>query len=147
MTTQKASSEGAVTLRYESIRNLTSPEEKESGAKSYFANIPVPELLKLDTEANLRSYVPEHPGKRRSQVHVAIGDTLADRPERFIQLSSGITVCATDINIDDDRKQVRVKHGSIINGAQTQGEIRRYLDGLNYPGEPAPDFLARVAFI
>ena len=147
MTTQKLSSEGTVVLRYESIRNLTSPEEKESGAKSYFANIPVPELLKLDTEANLRSYVPEHPGKRRSQVHVAIGDTLSDRPERFIQLSSGITVCATDISIDDDKKLVRIKRGSIINGAQTQGEIRRYLSDLNATNEYVPEFHARVEFI
>lgn len=147
MATSKPSSTSTKELAYESIRNLTSPEEKQNGAKSYFANVPVRELLKLDTEANLRSYVPEHPGKRRSQVHMAIGQTLSDRPERFIQLSGGITVSASDIDIDDTRKVVRVKRGSIINGAQTQGEIRRFLDETDDSGEPIPEFHARVEFI
>lgn len=147
MAIQKPSSVTTIELSYESIRNLTSPEEKLNGAKSYFANVPVRELLKLDTEANLRSYVPEHPGKRRSQVHMAIGQTLSDRPERFIQLSSGITVSAVDVDVDDARKVVRIKRGSIINGAQSQGEIRRFLEEADQTGEPIPDFHARVEFL
>ena len=147
MAIQKPSSVTTIELAYESIRNLTSPEEKLNGAKSYFANVPVRELLKLDTEANLRSYVPEHPGKRRSQVHMAIGQTLSDRPERFIQLSSGITVSAVDVDVDDARKVVRIKRGSIINGAQSQGEIRRFLEEADETGEPIPDFHARVEFL
>ena len=143
----KPSSVSTIVLAYESIRNLTSPEEKSSGAKSYFANVPVRELLKLDTEANLRSYVPEHPGKRRSPVHMAIGQTLADRPERFIQLSSGITVSAVDVEIDDTRKVVRVKRGSIINGAQTQGEIRRFLEEMDEREEEVSDFHVRIEFL
>ena len=57
------SSSGRVALSYDTIRNITSPEEKANGARSYFANMPVVELLKLDTKANLRGYIPEHPGK------------------------------------------------------------------------------------
>ena len=96
MATAATSSAGVVRLRYENIRNLTSPEEKANGARSYFANVPVSELLKLDTAANLRSYIPGHPGKKRSLTHKAIGDTLRGKNDRFIQLSSGIAVSAAD---------------------------------------------------
>ena len=140
------SSKGPVALRYETIRNLTSPEEKANGAKSYFANIPVSELLKLDTAANLRDYIPDHPGKKRSQVHKQIGATLQERSDRFIQLSGGITVSATEIEVDDNKKLVTVSRGSIINGAQTQGEIRLYLQGLEDEAAKA-DFHARVEFM
>ena len=147
MASTKPSSVSNVELSYESIRNLTSPEEKQNGARSYFANVPVTELLKLDTEANLRSYVPAHPGKGRSQVHKAIGHTLSARPDRFIQLSSGVTVSAADIDIDDSRKVARIRKGSIINGAQTQGEIRRFLEESRVSGFEVPNFHARVEFI
>ena len=119
----KTSSAGTVQLRYETIRNLTSPEEKANGARSYFANMPIEELLKLDTIANLRDYIPDHPGKQRTLTHKAIGETLRQKQDRFIQLSGGVTVSATDIEIDDNKKVIAVKKGSIINGAQTQGEI------------------------
>lgn len=138
------SSTGRVALSYETIRNLTSPEEKENGAKSYFANIPVFELLKLDTEANLRGYIPEHPGKKRTQCHRSIGDTLRFRSDRFIQLSSGITISATDIQIDDNAKVAVVTNGSIINGAQTQGEFRLFQNELAEAGEAASVFHVRV---
>ena len=140
------SSEGVVRLRYETIRNLTSPEEKSNGARSYFANVPVSEILKLDTAQNLRGYIPEHPGKKRSQTHMAIGTTLRDHSDRFIQLSSGITVSAAEIAVDDEKKVVTVTHGSIINGAQTQGEIRILLGELGEAVETV-DFHARVEFL
>ncbi len=148
MANAATSSAGKAQLRYESIRNLTSPEEKENGARSYFANIPISELLKLDTAANLRTYIPAHPGKKRSQTHKAIGDTLRQRTDRFIQLSSGITVSATDVVIDDNKKLIVVHHGSIINGAQTQGEIALYLEELRQSGEePEDEYHARVEFL
>lgn len=147
MMTAVTSSAGKVRLRYENIRNLTSPEEKANDARSYFANVPVTELLKLDTAGNLRGYIPEHPGKKRTLTHKAIGHTLRNRSDRFIQLSSGIAVSATDIDIDDNKKIVTVTHGSIINGAQTQGEIRLFLEEAAEAGEEAPQFHARVEFI
>jgi hypothetical protein len=147
MATTKPSSERTIALNYESIRNLTSPEEKLNGARSYFANLPARELLKLDTEENLRGYVPEHPGKRRTQVHKAIAQTLEDNPDRFIQYSGGVTVSATDIDVDDTKKTVRVKHGSIINGAQTQGEIKRFFKYCDDNELQEPTFHVRVEFI
>lgn len=152
MANTATSSAGKVQLRYESIRNLTSPEEKENGARSYFANIPISEIMKLDTAANLRTYIPGHPGKKRTQTHKAIGDTLRQRTDRFIQLSSGITVSASDIEIDDNKKLITVRHGSIINGAQTQGEIALYLEELKAEAEetgnwPEVEYHARVEFL
>lgn len=150
MANTATSSAGKVQLRYEIIRNLTSPEEKANGAKSYFANIPIVELLKLDTAANLRSYIPDHPGKKRTQTHKAIGETLRSKTDRFIQMSGGVTVSAKDVVIDDNKKLVTVDHGSIINGAQTQGEIRLYLEEmaqLSADSEEADEFHARVEFI
>ena len=43
------SSAGVVQLRFESVRNLTSPDEKKNGTRTYFANVPAVEILKLDT--------------------------------------------------------------------------------------------------
>lgn len=147
-----SSSSGRVALSYDTIRNMTSPEEKANDARSYFANVPIVELLKLDTAANLRDYIPDHPGKHRTQAHKAIGQTLRERSDRFIQLSSGITVAASDIEIDDNKKVVTVINGSIINGAQTQGEIRLFLEEMKSASEEAdevfvPDFHARVEFM
>src|ERR1700737_3513592 len=143
------SSTGRVALSYDTIRNMTSPEEKANDARSYLANVPIAELLKLDTAANLRDYIPDHPGKHRTQAHKAIGQTLRERSDRFIQLSSGITVAASNIEIDDNKKVVTVTKGSIINGAQTQGEIRLFLEEMkNAAGEDfVPDFHARVEFM
>ena len=149
MANTATSSAGTVQLRYESIRNLTSPEEKENGARSYFANIPICEIMKLDTAANLRTYIPGHPGKKRTQTHKAIGDTLRQRTDRFIQLSSGITVSARDVGVDDNKKLITVHNGSIINGAQTQGEIALYLSELasNAGEAQEPEYHARVEFL
>lgn len=146
------SSTRRVALSYDIIRNMTSPEEKANDARSYFANVPIVELLKLDTAGNLRDYIPDHPGKQRTQAHKAIGQTLREKSDRFIQLSSGITVAASDIEIDDAKKIVTVIRGSIINGAQTQGEIRLFLEDMKKDAEEneekyIPDFHARVEFM
>ncbi len=109
--------------------------------------MPVAELLKLDTDGNLRDYIPAHPGKSRNTVHKAIGSTLQDKHDRFIQLSGGLTVSATEISIDDSQKMVTLTNGSIINGAQTQGEIRRYIEELEQQGDQPDRFHTRVEFM
>lgn len=141
------SSAGTVQLRFESVRNLTSPDEKKTGTRTYFANIPAGELLKLDTVENLRNYIPELRPAKRNKVHQAIGDTMRANPDAFIVLNSGFTVSASDLVVHEDRK-VLVLHGaSLINGAQSQGEIRRYLDECAEKEEPANEFFVRAEFI
>jgi len=141
------SSAGKIQLRFESIRNLTSPDEKKSGTRTYFANVPSSELLKLDTVENLRNYIPElRPGKR-NKVHQAIGETIRTNPDAFIVLNSGFTVSALDLSINEERKTVTLDGASLINGAQSQGELRRYIDECTDRDEVPNEFFVRVEFI
>jgi hypothetical protein len=50
-----------------------------------------------------------------------------NEPDRFINRNSGITITCSSLELDDKLKTVTLSDASIINGAQTQGEIIRYL--------------------
>lgn len=134
----------AVPLQYESIRNLTSPEEKSNQVQTYFANVPAREILKLDTNRNLRNYIPNYSGKSRNTVHKEIADTICNAPDKFINRNGGFTVTASDIYINNDKKEALVTNPSIINGAQSKGEIQRYLEKMD---SEAHSFHVRVEFI
>jgi len=84
------------------------------------------EILKLGTKENLRSYIAEYNPKKRNRVHDAIRTTIENEPLRFITRNSGFVIAASDIEVDDAKKTVRLKDASILNGAQSQGEIRRW---------------------
>jgi hypothetical protein len=134
-------------LVYLSIRNATSPDELSNGAASYFANVNALEVLKLNTDENLRQYLAEYNPRKRNSVHRAIESTIVDEPSRFIQYNSGLTVSATAVDIDDKKKIVRIFDGSIINGGQTQGEIRRWATeqfGEEIPIDVESPFSVRV---
>jgi len=107
--------------------------------KSFVANLPVFEILKLGTKENLRNYIAEYNPKRRNRVHDAIRTTIQTEPERFITRNSGFVIGATGIVVDDAKKVVRLTDPSILNGAQSQGEIRRWVQetyGNDYPTDP-----------
>lgn len=141
------SSAGIVQLRFESVRNLTSPDEKKNGTRTYFANIPAIEILKLDTVENLRQYIPGLRPTKRNKVHEAIGETIRDNPDEFIVLNSGFTICAADCAVNEDRKEIRLTSSSLINGAQSQGEIERYFRECGEKDEPAKEFYIRAEII
>src|SRR5579871_5744744 len=107
------SSEGLVRLNFESIRNVTSPEEKENGSRTFIVNLPAEEILKIDTEQNLRDYIPAHSGKRRNGVYIAIANTIENNPSRFIVLHSGFVISAGDVKVDDDNKRVSLRKASL----------------------------------
>jgi hypothetical protein len=140
-----------VQLSYQLIRNTTSPDEKSVGAQSFIANLPAAEILKLGTTGNLRSYLAEYNPKKRNSVHLAIRKTILEVPERFIVRNSGFVVTASDIKVDDDAKVVTLVDPSIINGAQSQGEIRRYFEEITDPDNPREPqenpFFVRATFI
>ena len=140
------SSTSTVSVAYQAIRNMTSPDEKSNGVQTFFANIPARELLKFDTTGNLRNYIPELKQKKRNQVHMAIAATIRNAPDRFINLNSGATLVASAIDVDDHQKMARVKNGTIINGAQTRGEIERYFDELEDQSQ-SDDFYVRLEII
>lgn len=140
-----------VTLKYHAIRTTTSPDEVKTGVKSFVANLPAFEILKLDTRDNLRGYLAEYDPKKRNRVHDAIAMTIDKTPERFITRNSGFVVAAADIEVDDNKKVMKLVEPSILNGAQSQGEIRRWIaetygDEVPEPSEDPP-FYVRAEII
>jgi hypothetical protein len=123
---------GTSTLKYQLIRNTTSPDEQATRVRSYVVNLPAFEIVSLNTRDNLRNYIAEYSAKKRNRVHDAIRNTILTEPERFITRNSGFVICATDITIDDNAKTITLTDASILNGAQTQGEIQRWISDL-YP--------------
>jgi hypothetical protein len=131
-------------IKYDVIRNLTSQPEKDNGVQTWFANVSARAILEIGTRDNLRSYIAEHGA--RNAVHKQIEKTIVEMPERFINRNSGVTITCTDCVIDDNRKTATLTNPSIINGAQTQGEIRRYFSNLD-DGDDSADFLLRAEII
>ena len=132
-------------LKYDVIRTLTSPAEKSNGVQTWFANVSARELLGIGTRDNLRSYIAEHSSSKRNTVHKQIANTILEMPDRFINRNSGVTITCTNCIVDDGRKTATLSNASIINGAQTQGELRRYFESLDIDDET--DFLVRAELI
>lgn len=141
----------SVLLSYQLLRNTTSPDEAATGVKSLVVNLSAFEILKLDTKENLRSYIAEYNPRKRNRVHEAIRTTILQEPQRFITRNSGFVIGASDVHVDDDKKTIRLTDPSILNGAQSQGEIRRWVqevfgeDGPN--GAEDPPFYVRAEII
>jgi hypothetical protein len=132
-----------VRLSYFKIRDVTTKDEEDNGASTYVAVLPAVEILKISTDGNLRSYIPAHEGKKRNLVHKAIAKTIGEIPDRFSQLNSGSLIGASKIIVDDNKKTVTLKHASVNNGAQSQGEIRRYMEKCAENGETPNEFSIR----
>lgn len=141
----------SVQINYQLLRNTTSPDEASTGVKSFVANLSAFEILKLDTRENLRAYLAEYNPKKRNRVHDAIRNTVQTEPQRFITRNSGFVIGALDITVDDAKKFVLLKEPSILNGAQSQGEIRRWVletFGAEIPdGVEDPPFFVRAEII
>lgn len=134
----------ATNLPYSLIRNLTSPEEKENGVQTWFANVSARDLIEFGTADNLRTYIAEHSAGKRNMVHKQIANTIEELPDRFINRNSGITITCTKCEVDDTRRVAKLWGASIINGAQTQGEMKRYFATEN--GDSV-DFSVRVEIV
>ena len=117
----------SVQLSYQLLRNTTSPDETRTGVKSFVANLSAFEILKVNTKENLRAYLAEDNPKKRNRVHDAIRNTIQTEPQRFITRNSGFVIGATAIEVDDNKKLLSLEDPSILNGAQSQGEIRRWV--------------------
>ncbi|PWK56064.1 AIPR protein [Silicimonas algicola] len=92
----------------------------------------------MNTRDNLRDYIPGadpfKPAKRNS-VHKAIEATIHNEPDRFINRNGGLTITCSTIEIDDKQKVAILSEDSVINGAQTRGEILRYLESFEQETE------------
>ena len=133
-------------LPYNLIRNLTSPDEKSNGVQTWFANIRAKDILGLDTKDNLRAYIAEHSPSKRNFVHKQIESTIKELPDRFINRNSGITITCTKCEVNDEKRLAYLENASIINGAQTQGEIRRYFSEFG-DDDAAAEFMIRAEII
>lgn len=133
-----------VRLNYTTIRNISTPEEIKNGALTYSAVLDAKEILKLGTEGNLRTYIPEHNRKKRSMVHRSIEKTIRDECDRFSQLNSGFLIGASKAKLNDVEKNILIWDASINNGAQSQGEIKLYYDECSEIGDEPNQFNVRA---
>ncbi len=150
-TAKRLHAPSSVTLHYQLIRNTTSPDEAKCGVKSFVVNLPAFEIVDLNTKENLREYIAEYNPKKRNRVHDAIRGTILSDPERFIIRNSGLVITASAIDINDDKKRMKLVEPSIINGAQSQGEVTRYIkeqfpDEADWDNEDPP-FYVRAQII
>jgi AIPR protein len=116
---------------YATCRNISGPEDEEAGRKVYAGHAPASSVLPLEDDENVREYLVDAHGKAKARptlVHQAIRKTLADHPDQFSILNGGIVIVARGAEVDDKRKVLILKRPSIINGSQTQGELRKYYD-------------------
>lgn len=124
-------------LAYTNCRNISAQEDEQDGRKIYVGQAPTSSVLGLEDNENVREYLVDAKGKQKRSptlVHQAIRKTLADSPDIFSILNGGMVIVARDAVIDDRAKTMTLTDPSIINGSQTQGELRRYFD--KYEGNP-----------
>ncbi len=130
---QAAPANSKTVLEFHSLRNISSPDDTANDRKVLTGHMPILEVLKLNTHANVRSYLLDVEGKKkkvRTAVHRAIENTLENNPDKFSVLNGGVTIVAESFDINEKKRQLTLNEASIINGAQTQGIIKDYFEGL-----------------
>lgn len=141
-----ASSESAlVAFNYHTCRNIGSPEDDEAERKVYAGHAPSSSVLDLQDNENVREYLVDVKGKQKRSptlVHQAIRKTLADTPDIFSILNGGMVIVAHKATVDDKNKVIYLQNPSIINGSQTQGELRRFFK--KHDGQP--DFIPSIRY-
>jgi len=116
---------------YITCRNISGPEDEAAGRKVYAGHVPASSVLALEDNENVREYLVDAYGKAKARptlVHQAIRKTLDEHPEQFSILNGGIVIVARAADVDDKHRVLALKRPSIINGSQTQGELRRYFE-------------------
>lgn len=124
-------------LPYITCRNITAPEDDGANRRVYAGHVASSAVLNLEDNENVREYLVDAKGKQKKSptlVHQAIRKTLKDYPDRFSVLNGGMVIVARGAEIDDKNKVMLLDKPSIINGSQTQGELRRFFE--NYNGDP-----------
>ena len=131
-----------MTFPYNSLRNISSPEDADNGRRVLAGHAVYTSFLGLPENENVRGYLVTAEGKKRqrlSDVHRQIRETLDNNPEDFCILNGGIVIVASEAEVDEKTKEVILTEPSIINGSQTRGELQRYNDHCKEFGqEPYP---------
>jgi hypothetical protein len=125
---------GAYRLPFENCRNITSAHDSAAGRKILVGQAPASSMLGLEDNENVREYLVDAQGKQKRSptlVHQAIRKTLDNDAEDFNVLNGGMVIVASDAQIDDKNRELVLQQPSIINGSQTQGELRRFYKRYN----------------
>lgn len=134
-----------IAFPYHSCRNISSPEDEEADRKVYAGHAPSSSVLEIEDNENVREYLVDVKGKQKRSptlVHQAIRKTLADTPDVFSILNGGIVLVAHRAIVDDKSKVIHLQNPSIINGSQTQGELRRFFKKY----EDKPQFIPSIRY-
>ena len=118
-------------LPYFTVKNISSPEDLSNNRKTYMGQTVINSIVGIPDNENVRDYLLEAEGRLRrvpTQVHRAIRDTLENNPDNFSVLNSGIVIVARRCEIDEKSKVLTLTNPSIINGSQTQGVIKDFLE-------------------
>ena len=132
-------------FHFHCCRNISCPEDTEYGRKVLSGHAPASSFLDLEDNENVREYLVDLPGKQKRSptlVHQAIRETLNERTDLFSILNGGICIVARNVEIIERDKVLNLFIPSIINGSQTQGELKRYfrLNDGNPPKNPSVSF-------
>lgn len=118
-------------IPFQVVRNISSPEDLQEGRIVYAGQMPISSIVNIATDENVRGYLVEAEGKQRrspTQVHMAIRETLREKSYDFSVLNSGVVIVASSCEIDEKTRCLKLVKSSIINGSQTQGEIKAFLE-------------------
>jgi hypothetical protein len=129
-------------FNYRVCRNISSPEDEAAGRRVYSGQAAASNVLELEDDENVREYLVDAAGKQKQSptlVHQAIRKTLRDHPDQFNILNGGMVIVARGGKIDDNHKVLMLDSPSIINGSQTQGELKRFFaDGFDVENDLDP---------
>jgi hypothetical protein len=118
-------------FRYVTCRNISAPEDDAVGRKVYSGHAPASSVLDLEDNENVREYLVDAKGKQKrtpTLVHQAIRKTLRDQPDQFSILNGGMVIVARSATVEDKERVIQLDRPSIINGSQTQGELKRFFE-------------------
>lgn len=126
--------ESWLSFPYYCIRRISAPEDDANGRTVHSGKAPASSFIDIPDDENVRVYLLEAKGRQRNRataVHRAIRETLQNTPEDFSVLNAGITIVAREVDIQDGRRLARLKGASVVNGSQTQGELKNYIENLD----------------
>jgi AIPR protein len=119
-------------LRYNTLRNVTPPEEEKAGRKRYCGNALASQFFEIPDELNIRDYLQTEvngkPIKKKTLVNDAIREQLVRDRSLFPVLSGGITVVAKEATLEDKDRKLHLEEPSIINGTQTRGVLKSFFE-------------------
>ena len=142
----------AFNFHYTTCRNITPPGDVKYKVLTGYA--PAKSFIDIPDDENVRTYLLETPGRQRARprdVHLALRDTLENNTEEFPVLNGGIVIVSSKAEVDDKKRLIVLKSGetkvSIINGSQTKGELKRFLDNQSVSDQPQDEPIVHFQII